>query len=70
MNNNNFYQARHGGGESGEPPPSLLLAMLEEVDVEVDGAVEGGQQVAEAGHIGYPARPNQLSQAQGIFPSL
>ena len=65
-----FYQARHGGGESGEPSPSLLLAMLEEVNVEVDGAVEGGQQVAEAGHIGDPDRPDQLSQAQGFFASL
>ena len=34
--------------------------MLQEVDVEVDGAVEGGQQVAGAGHVGQPARPLQL----------
>ena len=36
------------------------LSVLEEVDVEVDRAVEGGQQMAEAGHIGQPTRPAQL----------
>ena len=35
--------------------------MLEGVDVEVDRAVEGGQQVAEAGHVGQPDWPGQLS---------
>ena len=54
----------------GDLSHSLPLAVLDGVDVEVDGAVEGGQQVAEAGHIGEPDRPNQLSQAQGIFASL
>ena len=50
----------HGGqvydviGHLGLPP------VLEEVDVEVDGAVEGGQHVAGAGHVGQPARPIQL----------
>ena len=34
--------------------------MLQEIDVEVDGAVKGGQQVAGAGHVGQPARPLQL----------
>ena len=32
--------------------PPLLLPVLVGVDVEVDGAVEGGQQVAGAGHVG------------------
>ena len=35
------------------------FSVLEEVDVEVDGTVERGQQVAGAGHIGQPARPGQ-----------
>ena len=35
--------------------------MLDGVDVEVDRAVEGGQQVAEAGHVGQPGWPGQLS---------
>ena len=36
------------------------LSVLEEVDVEVDRAVEGGQQMAETGHIGQPTGPAQL----------
>ena len=44
-------------GNGGELPPSLLLPVLEGVDVEVDGAVECGQQVAEAGHVGQPGGP-------------
>ena len=35
--------------------------MLEGVDVEVDGAVEGGQQVAEACHVGQPGGPGHFS---------
>ena len=34
--------------------------MLDRVDVEVDGAVEGGQQGTEAGDIGQPVWPRQL----------
>ena len=44
----------------GELPHSLPLAVLEGVDVEVDGAVEGGQQVAEAGHVGQPGGPGHF----------
>ena len=39
--------------------------MLEGVDVEVDGAVEGGQQVAEAGHVGQPGWPVYFSLDEG-----
>ena len=45
----------------GELPHPLPLAVLEGVDVEVDGAVEGDQQVAEAGHVGQPGRPGHFS---------
>ena len=45
----------------GELPHSLPLTVLEGVDVEVDGAVEGCQQVAEAGHVRQPDRPGQFS---------
>ena len=38
----------------------FVLPVLEEVDVEVDGAVEGGQEVAGAGEVGQPAWPLQL----------
>ena len=41
-----------------EPSPGLPLPVLDEVDVEVDGAVEGGQQVAEAGHVRQPIWPD------------
>ena len=34
--------------------------MLEGVDVEVDGAVEGGEEVAGGGDVGQPVRPGQL----------
>ena len=33
---------------------------LEHVDVEVDGGVEGGEQVGDAGHILHPGRPDHL----------
>ena len=41
----------------GEVPNSLPLPLLERVDVEVDRAVECGQQVTDAGHIGQPGWP-------------
>ena len=41
----------------GEVPNSLPLPLLERIDVEVDRAVEGGQQVTDAGHIGQPGWP-------------
>ena len=34
--------------------------MLEGVDVEVDGAVEGGEKVADGGDVGQPVWPGQL----------
>ena len=45
-------------GELSEPLP---IPVLEEVDVKVDGAVEGGQEVADAGHIWQPGWPVHLS---------
>ena len=39
------------------PPPPLVL---EGVDVEVDGAVEGGEEVADAGDVVQPSRPRYL----------
>ena len=39
------------------PPPPLVL---EGVDVEVDGAVEGGEKVADAGGVIDPARPGDV----------
>ena len=36
------------------------LPVLQEVDVEVDGAVEGGEEVAGARDVGEPAWPAQL----------
>ena len=44
-----------------EAPICLFLPVLDGVDVEVDGAVEGCQQVAEAGHVRQPDRPGQFS---------
>ena len=38
----------------------LLLPVLECVDVEVDGAVEGGEEVAGGGDEGQPVWPGQL----------
>ena len=58
---------RHLGGESGKLSPSLFLPVLERVDIEVHRAVEGGQQVAEAGHVGQPEWPNQLSLNCNFF---
>ena len=52
---------RHLGGESGKLSPSFFLPVLERVDIEVYGAVEVGQEVAEAGNVGQPEWPNQLS---------
>ena len=54
-----YYQV--GDVCGGELPDPLPLAVLDGVDVEVDRAVEGGQQVAEAGHVGQPGWPGQLS---------
>ena len=45
-------------GELSEPLP---IPVLEEVDVKVDWAVERGQQVADAGHVGEPGWPVHLS---------
>ena len=39
------------------PPPPLVL---EGVDVEVDGAAEGGEEVADAGGVINPARPGDV----------
>ena len=33
---------------------------LKHVDVEVDGGVEGGEQVGDAGHVLHPRRPDHL----------
>ena len=44
----------------GELPDSLPLGVLDEVDEEVNRAVEGGQQVAEAGHVRQPGWPDKL----------
>ena len=38
----------------------LLLPVLECIDVEVDGAVEGGEEVADSGDVGQPVWPGQL----------
>ena len=35
--------------------------MLDSIDVEVDGAVEGGEEVADAGGVGHPCWPDHLS---------
>ena len=45
-------------------PPDLPLAVLDRVYVEVDGAVKGGEQVADAGDIGQPGWPGQLRGLQ------
>ena len=42
-----------------ELPVLLPLAVFEVVDVEVDRAVEGGEQVADAGDVGQPGWPGQ-----------
>ena len=57
---NDIYQVNDVRGPGGELPHSPPLLMLVRVYVEVDGAVEGGQQVAEAGHIRQPDRPDQF----------
>jgi hypothetical protein len=44
----------------GDLPHSLPLGVLNGVDVEVNRAVEGGQKVAEAGHIRQPCWPDQF----------
>ena len=44
----------------GELPHSLPLPVLVRIDVEVNGAVEVGQQVTEAGHVRQPHWPDQL----------
>ena len=41
----------------GKLPDSLSVSVLHEVDVDVDRAVERGQQVADAGHVGEPGWP-------------
>ena len=52
----------------GDLPDSLPLGVLDEVDEEVDRAVEGGQKVAEAGHIRQPDRPDQFGlELEQIF---
>ena len=40
--------------------PPLLLPVLEGVDVEVDRAVEGGEEVADGGDVGQPLWPRKL----------
>ena len=40
------------------PPP--LLPVVEGIDVEVDGAVEGGEEVADGHDVGQPVWPGQL----------
>ena len=40
-----------------ELPPPLLFPVLECIDVEVDGAVEGGEEVAGGGDVGQPVWP-------------
>ena len=50
----------HGGQVDDVAGNLCLASVLQEVNVKVYGAVEGGQQVAGAGHIGQPARPLQL----------
>ena len=35
--------------------------MLEQVDEEVGGAVEDGEQVGQVGHVSDPVRPHQLT---------
>ena len=57
---------RRPGGELPHSLP-LPLLMLVRVDVEVDGAVEGGEEVAEAGHVRQPRWPHQLGH---ILPHL
>lgn len=49
------------------------FSVLEKVNVKVDGAVEGSEEVAGAGHIGQPAGPSQLSRvlsSLGPFPDI
>jgi hypothetical protein len=40
-----------------ELPPPLLFPVLECINVEVDGAVEGGEEVAGGGDVGQPVWP-------------
>ena len=40
---------------AGSAPP---FVMLEKVDVEIDGAIESGEEVTGAGYKGQPSRPN------------
>ena len=44
-----------------ELPPPLLFPVLECIDVEVDGAVEGGEEVAGGGDVGQPVWPGWLN---------
>ena len=37
--------------------PTLPVDLLEKVDIKVDGAVEDGEEVAEAGGVLHPGRP-------------
>ena len=41
--------------------PQEEWGMLQQVDEEVDGAVEHGEEVGEVGHILHPGRPDQLT---------
>ena len=42
---------------------SFLISVFDEADVEVGRAVEGCEEVADAGHVGDPVRP-------GVVPGL
>ena len=55
-----IYQVNDVCGPGGELPHSLPLPVLVRIDVEVNGAVEVGQQVTEAGHVRQPHWPDQL----------
>ena len=55
-----IYQVSDVRETGGELPHSLPLPLpvLVRVNVEINRAVEGGQQVAEAGHVRQPDRPD------------
>ena len=50
------------------PPPHVLV--LDSIDVEVDGAVEGCEEVADAGDVGHPSWPGRVLSQLEKFPDI
>ena len=48
------------GGHAAQGPEEEG-GMLHQVDKEVDGAVEHGEEVGQVGHVLHPGRPHQLT---------